>query len=141
MSINESEMETVATHLDPGADDCFERLRQRGCRSVVSAEAVGADVSVDVPLRHGDLVAFGRHRLEARATPGHTAGCVTYVCHEQGVAFTGDTLLIRGCGRSDLPGSDPETLYDSIFNQVPTAFETEFLSRWPSQNKTKPLLT
>ena len=79
MSINESEMETVATHLDPGADDCFERLRQRGCRSVVSAEAVGADVgvSVDVPLRHGDLVAPGRHRLVVQSDPvAHGDGVV-----------------------------------------------------------------
>ena len=46
------------------------------------------------------------------------AGCVTYVCHDQGVAFTGDTLLIRGCGRTDFDQGDPETLYNSIYNQI-----------------------
>lgn len=46
------------------------------------------------------------------------AGCVTYVCHEEGVAFTGDTLLIRGCGRTDFDQGDPETLYNSIYNQI-----------------------
>ncbi len=45
-------------------------------------------------------------------------GCVTYVCHEQGIAFTGDTLLIRGCGRTDFQEGNPETLYDSVYNQI-----------------------
>ena len=39
--------------------------------------------------------------LQVRETPGHTNGCVTYVLASQGCAFTGDTLLIRGCGRTD----------------------------------------
>jgi sulfur dioxygenase len=39
--------------------------------------------------------------LEVRHTPGHTNGCVTYVEHELGMAFTGDAVLIRGCGRTD----------------------------------------
>ncbi len=46
------------------------------------------------------------------------SGCVTYISHEQGIVFTGDTLLIRGCGRTDPPHGDPETLFDSIFNQI-----------------------
>lgn len=43
---------------------------------------------------------------------------MTYVCHEEGVAFTGDTLLIRGCGRTDFREGDPERLYYSIYNQI-----------------------
>ena len=46
------------------------------------------------------------------------SGCVTYISHEQGIVFTGDTLLIRGCGRTDPPHGDPETLFYSIFNQI-----------------------
>jgi len=40
-------------------------------------------------------VRFGRHTLEVRETPGHTAGCVSYLCVDEGMAFTGDALLIR----------------------------------------------
>lgn len=48
----------------------------------------------------------------------YVTGCLTYVCHEEEVAFTGDTLLIRGCGRTDFDQGDPETLYNSIYNQI-----------------------
>lgn len=39
--------------------------------------------------------------LEIRASPGHTPGCVTFVLNDHSMAFTGDALLIRGCGRTD----------------------------------------
>lgn len=39
--------------------------------------------------------------LEARASPGHTDGCMTFVLDDHSMAFTGDALLIRGCGRTD----------------------------------------
>lgn len=45
-------------------------------------------------------------------------GCVTYVCHDQAVAFTGDAILIRGCGRTDFQEGNSETLFDSIFSQI-----------------------
>jgi Zn-dependent hydrolases, including glyoxylases len=45
-------------------------------------------------------------------------GCVTYICHEQGVAFTGDALLIRGCGRTDFQEGDPKMLYDSVHQKI-----------------------
>ena len=45
-------------------------------------------------------------------------GCVAYVCHSQGCVFTGDALLIRGCGRTDFQEGNPNTLYDSVWNQI-----------------------
>ena len=48
----------------------------------------------------------------------HMKGCVTYVCHDQGIAFTGDTLLIRGCGRTDFQEGNAETLYNSVYSQI-----------------------
>lgn len=45
-------------------------------------------------------------------------GCMTYILHEQGIAFTGDTLLIRGCGRTDFQEGNPETLYNSVHNEI-----------------------
>ena len=57
-----------------------------GVESVIS-KAAGA--KADVYLEPGDHIKFGKHQLEVRGTPGHTGGCVTYVSHEQGCAFTG----------------------------------------------------
>ena len=55
----------------------------------------------DVKVTHGDLIEFGEDQLEVRCTPGHTNGCLTFVAHNRRMAFTGDALLIRGCGRTD----------------------------------------
>ncbi|XP_069682555.1 persulfide dioxygenase ETHE1, mitochondrial [Periplaneta americana] len=86
-----------------------------GSKSLIS-KCSGAQA--DVYVNDGQAVEFGRHKLEVRATPGHTNGCVTYVIHEQGLAFTGDTLLIRGCGRTDFQEGNPKTLFDSVHNRI-----------------------
>jgi sulfur dioxygenase len=92
-------------------------LRQRfGAKSVMS-ERSGA-VCADVLVKQGDRVAFGRHELEVRETPGHTSGCLTFVSHEPRMAFTGDALLIRGCGRTDFQSGDSRSLYRSVREQV-----------------------
>jgi len=85
------------------------------CRSMIS-KASGA--KADLVVEPGDKIKFGKHELEVRSTPGHTNGCITYVCHEQGCAFTGDTLLIRGCGRTDFQEGSANTLYDSVWNHI-----------------------
>ena len=69
-------------------------------------------------MESGDKIKFGKHELEVRATPGHTNGCVTYVCHDQGCAFPGDAILIRGCGRTDFQEGNANTLYDSVWKQI-----------------------
>ena len=53
--------------------------------------------------------------LTVRETPGHTDGCVTLVLGDQSLAFTGDTLLIRGCGRTDFQQGTP---YAAIVNRI-----------------------
>ncbi|KAG4161058.1 hypothetical protein ERO13_D01G034901v2 [Gossypium hirsutum] len=75
-----------------------------GVKSVIS-KASGS--KADVFVEPGDKISFGDLFLEVRATPGHTMGCVTYVTGDgpdqpqPRMAFTGDALLIRGCGRTD----------------------------------------
>ncbi|EEB20344.1 ETHE1 protein, putative [Pediculus humanus corporis] len=85
------------------------------CKSVISKSS-GA--LADIVVTENDKIDFGRHVLEIRPTPGHTNGCVTYVCHEQGLAFTGDALLIRGCGRTDFQEGSSKTLYNSVHSQI-----------------------
>src|SRR5690606_17231836 len=55
-------------------------------------------------------------RVQAIHTPGHTADSMCLLVEDR--LFTGDTLLIGGTGRSDLPSGDPDALYDSLFNKV-----------------------
>jgi sulfur dioxygenase len=85
------------------------------CKSVI---AKTAPAKADVFINDGDFIKFGKFQLECRATPGHTAGCMTYVWHEKAMAFTGDALLIRKCGRTDFPGGQPEVLYDGIHKKI-----------------------
>jgi sulfur dioxygenase len=85
------------------------------CKSVI-AEVSTAEA--DVKIKHGDTIKFGKFTLEVRSTPGHTDGCITYVWMEKGMAFTGDALLIRGCGRTDFQQGDPRKLYESVHKQI-----------------------
>jgi sulfur dioxygenase len=86
-----------------------------GVRSVIS-EASGA--KADVKIGSGDRIVFGSRYVEARATPGHTEGCFSYVADDESFVLTGDTLLIQGCGRTDFQGGSAETLYESVQQQL-----------------------
>ncbi|KAM4650516.1 persulfide dioxygenase ETHE1, mitochondrial [Discoglossus pictus] len=86
-----------------------------GCKSVISKDS-GA--LADLHIQEGDHVKFGNFSLEARSTPGHTDGCLTYVLNDHSMAFTGDALLIRGCGRTDFQQGCPNTLYNSVHSKI-----------------------
>ncbi|HVT23006.1 MAG TPA: rhodanese-like domain-containing protein [Rhizomicrobium sp.] len=98
--------------------DHFSATRQLG-------EALGVPVVMnrlsaapfaDMRLDDGDMIAVGNLRLHALHTPGHTRDSMCLVMEDR--VFTGDTLLIGGTGRTDLPTGDPEMLYDSLFNKL-----------------------
>ena len=74
--------------------------------------------NVDVPVDHGDVLAFGNCSLAVRATPGHTSGCLTYITNSQEMAFTGDCLMIRGAGRTDFQAGDEHEMWRSIREQI-----------------------
>jgi glyoxylase-like metal-dependent hydrolase (beta-lactamase superfamily II)/rhodanese-related sulfurtransferase len=73
---------------------------------------------VDMRLDDGDSLALGAMRIRALHTPGHTRDSMCLVMDDR--VFTGDTLLIGGTGRTDLPTGDPDMLYDSLFNKLLT---------------------
>lgn len=92
-------------------------LQQKtGCKIALSA-AAGAE-NMDIPLHHGDSFGVQGVSLEALATPGHTNGCMSFVLADKSKVFTGDTLLIRGCGRSDFQQGNASRLYHSITEQL-----------------------
>ena len=67
-------------------------------------------------LDDGQLLHLGSLKIEALHTPGHTRDSMCLVCEDR--VFTGDTLLIGGTGRTDLPTGSPEALYDSLFGKL-----------------------
>ncbi len=70
----------------------------------------------DFRLADGEILRVGQMRLQALHTPGHTRDSMCIVAGD--LVFTGDTLLIGGTGRTDLPTGDPDQLYDSLFNKL-----------------------
>jgi glyoxylase-like metal-dependent hydrolase (beta-lactamase superfamily II) len=71
----------------------------------------------ETQLHDGDVLEFGNgERIDVLHTPGHTAGSMSYVW--RGNVFTGDTLLIDGCGRTDFQSGSADALYDSVTGKL-----------------------
>lgn len=85
----------------------------------------------EVQLEDGDLVRFGeREHIAVIHTPGHTAGSMCYLW--RGNLFSGDTLLVDGCGRTDFQGGSAEALYDSVTRKL---FSLDDRTRvWPGHD-------
>jgi sulfur dioxygenase len=108
---------TLDTHVHADHVTAAWLLQQRCGSRILVGEQAGA-AHADRLLRHGDRVDFGARHLQVRATPGHTSGCLTYVLDDQSRAFTGDALLIRGCGRTDFQQGSATLLYRSVKEQI-----------------------
>jgi sulfur dioxygenase len=76
----------------------------------------GGPACADVLLEDGDTVAVGGIVLRALATPGHTDSCMSYLAGDR--VLTGDTLLVRGCGRTDFQEGDPALLWRSVHEKL-----------------------
>jgi glyoxylase-like metal-dependent hydrolase (beta-lactamase superfamily II) len=71
----------------------------------------------EVQLSDGDVIRFGdSEQIAVLHTPGHTAGSMSYIWRDN--VFTGDTLLIDGCGRTDFQSGSAEALYDSVTRKL-----------------------
>ena len=108
---------TLETHVHADHVTGAWLLREKlGSRIAISraSGAQGADRFLDPE----DRVGFGARSVQAFATPGHTNGCMTYVLDDRSMAFSGDALLIRGCGRTDFQQGDARTLYRSVREKI-----------------------
>lgn len=113
---------TVETHLHEDHVTGAALLAQATGARVAAPAACGVQ-GADQQLGDGDTLSFGRETLRVLATPGHSAGSVCYLLEPRETlgalhVFTGDTLLIGDCGRTDLPTSDAGALYDSITRKL-----------------------
>jgi glyoxylase-like metal-dependent hydrolase (beta-lactamase superfamily II)/rhodanese-related sulfurtransferase len=82
----------------------------------VVAHALSPAPYAGMRLEDGQLLQLGGLKIEALHTPGHTRDSMCLVSEDR--VFTGDTLLIGGTGRTDLPTGSPEALYDSLFGKL-----------------------
>jgi glyoxylase-like metal-dependent hydrolase (beta-lactamase superfamily II) len=81
-----------------------------------AAPAGSGITTAAVLLRDGDVLKFGAQEIRALATPGHTEGSMSYLWRSATAShvFTGDALLINGCGRTDFQSGSAEALYHSL---------------------------
>ena len=75
---------------------------------------------VDLPIREGERICVGSLRLDPLYTPGHTDDHYAYFLEGDGCTrvFTGDALMIDGCGRTDFQNGDAATLYRSVHEKI-----------------------
>jgi glyoxylase-like metal-dependent hydrolase (beta-lactamase superfamily II) len=116
----------VDTHVHADHITALGALRDKtGCRSMMGEPARASCVSQS--FRDGDIIAFGKLSLKALYTPGHTDDSYSFLLQDgadksitENYVFTGDTLLIRGSGRTDFQNGNARDQYHSIFNKLLT---------------------
>ena len=102
---------TVETHAH--ADHITSAGKLAELAGARTAAPAGCGIgTAGIQLAHGDVLRFGAETLLALHTPGHTAGSMSFVWREH--VFTGDTLLINGCGRTDFQSGSAVELYRSL---------------------------
>jgi len=114
------------------ADHVTSAGRLRNMTGARAAVPSGCGIApAELQLREGDRIAFGAFdAIDVLHTPGHTAGSMCYLW--RGNVFTGDTLLIDGCGRTDFQGGSAAALYDSITGKLFTLPDTTRV--WPGHD-------
>ena len=108
-------VKAVDTHLHADHITGLGALRDRTRCITVMGEQSGVDL-VSMRVSDGDMLRIEGASLEAIYTPGHTDD--SYSFHMGDRVFTGDTLLIRGTGRTDFQNGDPRAQYESIFRRL-----------------------
>jgi sulfur dioxygenase len=110
---------TIETHLHADHVTGAARLRaETGCKA--AAPEKSAAEHVDVQIREGERIRLGDLEIEPLYTPGHTDDHHSYVVRSADGArvFTGDALMIDGCGRTDFQKGDAATLYRSVHEKI-----------------------
>ncbi len=106
---------TLETHVHADHITGAGLLRDKlSSKSVVHRDA-GA-MCADLLVTDGVLLQVGDMEIKVLHTPGHTSGCISYVVADR--VFTGDCLLIDGCGRTDFQQGDANTMFDSIHQKL-----------------------
>lgn len=94
------------------------RLKHEYFSEVKTMISKFAGAKADILLDHDQKIEFGQHELLCKNTAGHTNGCMSFINIENKLAFTGDTLMIRKCGRTDFQEGSPANLYDNVHTHL-----------------------
>ena len=89
-------------------------------KSIFGAKIVAdklSKVNCDVWVEDGDVIKIGPISLKIIYTPGHTVDSICILVDNQKL-LTGDTLFVGECGRTDMPGGNSKSMYDSLFNKI-----------------------
>lgn len=105
----------LETHLHSDHVSGASVLRESTGARLAASRQSGVE-AVDRLLVDGDTVVLGMQTITAIATPGHTPGCLTYCWDDR--LFTGDSLLIGGCGDLEAPRANGVALYDSVTRRL-----------------------
>src|SRR3954464_11377871 len=108
-------VKAVDTHLHADHVTGLGELRDRTHCVTIMGEQSKADV-VAMRVAEGDRIAIEGINLDVMYTPGHTDDSYSFLMGDR--VFTGDTLLIRGTGRTDFQNGDPRMQYESIFSKL-----------------------
>lgn len=126
----------LETHLHADHISAARQLREKTGAKVVLSELAQADCA-DMSVVDGDFLVLGDDVIRVLSTPGHTPESLSFRWNDR--VFTGDALLIGGCGRTDFQGGDAGTLYDSITSKLFTLPEEtlvypghDYRGRWVS---------
>jgi hydroxyacylglutathione hydrolase len=105
------------THFDHinGVEELLKATDARVFVHKKEAAALAYSTSVK-KIDSGDEVKIGDQRITFIHTPGHTPGSQCFYLHDRLIA--GDTLFVRGCGRCDLPGGNPEEMFQSLTGKL-----------------------
>lgn len=105
----------IDTHIHADHITALGSLRNRTECATAMGEKTGAEC-VSVRFREGEKLSVDNLQLDILYTPGHTDDSYSFVFADR--VFTGDTLLIRGTGRTDFQNGDPAAQYDSLFGKL-----------------------
>ena len=110
-------VKAIDTHVHADHVTALGALRDRTKCITLMGKQSGVDV-VSMRVADGDEIAIKGVNMKAMHTPGHTDDSYCFLWDDR--VFTGDTLLIRGTGRTDFQNGDPYVQYDSLFNKLLT---------------------
>lgn len=101
----------LETHVHADHISASGEIRKRTGAKIAYSSAYNMSCP-DLHLEDGQEIKFGNLTIKALHTPGHTSGCLTYKLDN--LIFTGDALLVRGCGRTDFQEGSSEKLFTSV---------------------------